>query len=221
MTRRAGPASLSARAERARAQVGALLIFDEIATGFGRTGRLFACEHADVVPDILCLGKALTGGYLTMGAVLATDDVARGVSAAKPTADSAMPLALPFMHGPTFMANPLSCAIASASLELLMGDHGGDSWEPRVAAIEEQLRAELQLCAALPSVADVRVLGAIGVVEMHEPVDMRRLTPEFVRRGAWLRPFGRLVYTMPPFIIREDELRTVTTAMHEGLGAML
>ncbi len=227
------PVYETARATHTPLQVGALLIFDEIATGFGRTGELFACEHAGVSPDILCLGKALTGGYLTMGAVLATERVARGVSeaAAAPAGGAAAvgggdapPAALPFMHGPTFMANPLSCAIAGASLELLLADGPGaaypEGWRARVGAIEAQLAAELAPCRALASVEDVRVLGAIGVVEMKEPVDMRRLTAEFARRGAWLRPFGRLVYTMPPFVASEDELRTITSAMCGGLKAV-
>ncbi len=177
-----------------------LLIADEIATGFGRSGRLFACEHADVSPDILCLGKALTGGYLSMAATLCTPEVARGVTAADSGA---------LMHGPTFMGNPLAAAVSLASVELLLSR----PWADEIASIESTLRSHLAPAVAMDGVSDVRTLGAIGVIEMDEPVDMAIATRTSLECGVWLRPFGRLVYAMPPFVATTDDVASIADAM--------
>ena len=180
-----------------------LLIADEIATGFGRTGTLFACEHANVVPDILCVGKALTGGYISLAATLTSDRVAETISANGGV----------LMHGPTFMANPLACAVANASIDLLLDS----PWQQRIQLMESQLDAELHPLVEHQNVSSVRVLGGIGVVETVRPVDVAAMQTLFIDLGVWIRPFGHLIYLMPPYVITSNELSELTAAVAAGL----
>ncbi len=195
-----------ARVSELCAELDVLLIADEIATGFGRTGRLFACEHANVEPDILCLGKALTGGYMSLAATLTNTRVARGISA-----DGGV-----LMHGPTFMANPLACAVARKSIDLLQAG----PWRSRVGDIEGQLQRELGAFREHAAVRDVRVFGAIGVVQTHEPVPVADLQRVFVERDVWIRPFADLIYLMPPYIMGADDLACLTSAIGAGLEVL-
>jgi adenosylmethionine-8-amino-7-oxononanoate aminotransferase len=176
-----------------------LLIFDEIATGFGRTGKLFALEHAKVVPDILCLGKALTGGYMTLAATITNDEVSSTVGT--------------LMHGPTFMANPLACAVSFESINLLLES----DWESNIHMIETELKNGLLPLKENDSVEDVRVLGAIGVVEMKESIDVEKTQSRLIENGVWLRPFGKLLYTMPPLVSLSSDIHKITSAIHASL----
>ncbi|OIO66667.1 MAG: adenosylmethionine--8-amino-7-oxononanoate transaminase [Zetaproteobacteria bacterium CG_4_9_14_3_um_filter_49_83] len=182
-----------------------LLICDEIATGFGRTGTMFASEQAGIQPDIMCIGKALTGGYMTLAATLCSEKVSDGIHAAEDEQDGAGVL----MHGPTFMANPLACAVAVASIQLLLDS----PWQQRVLTIEKALKHMLSPCKASADVADVRVKGAIGVIEMKQSVDVGRVQQQLIEQGVWLRPFGKLIYTMPPYVIEASQLEQLTSAM--------
>ena len=173
------------------------MIVDEIATGFGRTGELFGCNHANIEPDIMCIGKALTGGYMTMAAAITNQKVSETVGV--------------LMHGPTFMANPLACSAASASIDLLLESN----WKKRVSEIETILRDQLMPLQSHQSIFDVRVLGAIGVIEFNEALDMKKTQEKLIESGVWLRPYGRLLYTMPPFVISDNELLVITQAMAE------
>lgn len=184
-----------------------LLIADEIATGFGRTGKLFACEHAEIEPDILCLGKGLTGGYMSLAATITSKSIANTICSGE---------AGVFMHGPTFMGNPLACAVANASIDLLIAS----DWQTKVATIEQSLKTQLKQCLSLESVTDVRVLGAIGVVEAKQAVNLADIQAKFVELGVWIRPFGKLIYIMPPYTISASQLQKLTDAIYKVLTSL-
>lgn len=185
-------------------QYDVLLICDEIATGFGRTGKLFAVEHANIQPDILCIGKALTGGMMTLSATLTTDKVAIGISEGE---------ARVLMHGPTFMGNPLACAVACASIDLLLAQ----DWQAQITLINNVLSQQLELCKELNEVVDVRTLGAIGVIELNSNVNVEKIQQYFKSQGVWIRPFGKLIYLMPPYISNEQDLTTLCDAIYNAI----
>ncbi len=186
-------------------QYDVLLIADEIATGFGRSGKLFGCEHAGISPDIMCVGKSLTGGYMTLAATLCSREISDTISTSPPYT---------FMHGPTFMGNPLACSVALKSIHLLQAS----DWQQNVQRIEQQLKNTLESCKQFDDVSDVRVLGAIGVVELKQAVNMSVIQQAFVDEGVWIRPFGNLIYLMPPYIIKEEELNMLCNAILQVLN---